>query len=93
MPLRQEKMRQQTPPHHFLLLAERHTIRALIHGGIGLVGAHGDPVQGAVVGVVAVVSALLDGAFDTLVGMTAHKNTSFVLSTAIVCAKRKILFT
>ena len=35
-------------------------------------GAHQDPLQGAVVGVVAVVSAGLDGAFDALVGIAVH---------------------
>ena len=72
MPPRQEKMRRQAPPLLLLLLAEGHTVGALVHGGIGLVGAHGDPVQGAVVCILAVVSALLNGAFDALVGMTAH---------------------
>ena len=40
-------------------------------------GAHQNLIQGAVVFVTAVVRALLDGAFDTLVGMTVHKIASF----------------
>ena len=73
MPPRQEKMRRQMPPLMlFLLLAEGHTVGTLIHGGICLVGTHGDAIQGAVVGIVAVISTLLDGALDALVCMTAH---------------------
>ena len=52
------------------LLAEGFAVGALVHGGIGLVGAHQDAVQRAVVLVLAVVCTLLDGAFDALVGMT-----------------------
>lgn len=39
-------------------------------------GAYQDPIQGAVVFATAVVLALLNGALDTLVGMTmtAHRN-------------------
>jgi hypothetical protein len=55
-----------------LLLAERLAVGALVHGGVCLVGTHGNAIQGTVVGIVTMVSALLDGAFDTLVGMTAH---------------------
>ena len=76
MPLRQEKMRRQAPPLGiFLLFAERHAVGTLIHGGVCFVGAHGDPIQGAVVGIVAMISTLLHGAFDTLVGMTAHSKS------------------
>ena len=49
-------------------------VRALIHGGAGLVGAHQNPIQGAVVLLVAVVGALRHRALDTLIGMTIHKN-------------------
>lgn len=40
-------------------------------------GTHQDPVQGTIVLIFAVVSALLDGAFDTLIGMAIHNLTSF----------------
>ena len=36
-------------------------------------GAHQDPVQGAVVGAVAVVGALGNGALDALVGVAIHR--------------------
>lgn len=55
-----------------LFLAEGLAIGALILGRVRFVGTHQDPVQGAVVFAVAVVSTLLDGAFNTLVGMTIH---------------------
>ena len=47
-------------------------VGALVLGGVGLVGAHQNAVQRAVVLVLTVVCALLDGALDTLVGMTVH---------------------
>ena len=55
-----------------LFLAEGLAVGALIHGGIGLMGAHQDLIQGAEVFAVAVVCALLDGAFDALVGIAVH---------------------
>ena len=55
-----------------LFLAEGLAIGALVHSGVGLVGAHQDLLQRAVVGIVAVVSALLDGALDALVGVAVH---------------------
>ena len=36
-------------------------------------GTYQDLVQGAVVGAFAMVGALLDGAFNALVGMTVHR--------------------
>jgi hypothetical protein len=59
-------------PHFGLLLAERLAVGTLIHSGIGLMGTHQNPIQGAVVLAVAVVSALLNGAFDALVCMAIH---------------------
>jgi len=38
------------------------------------VGTHQDPIQRAVVLVLAVVCALLNGAFDALVGIAVHKS-------------------
>ena len=55
-----------------LLSAEGFAVGALIHGGIGLVGAHQNPVQRAVILLFAVMGALVHGAFDALVGMTIH---------------------
>ena len=55
-----------------LLLPEGHAVGALIHGGVGLMGTHQDPLQGAVVSAVAVVCALRNGALDALVGIAAH---------------------
>ena len=47
-------------------------------------GAHQDLIQRAVVLVAAVMSTLLDGTFDTLVGMTVHKKASFELDSELV---------
>ena len=55
-----------------LLLSEGHTVGALIHCGAGLMGAHQNLVQRAVVLVLAVVCAVPDGTFDTLVGVVVH---------------------
>ena len=55
-----------------LLLTEGLAVRALIHSGIGFVGADQDSLQRAVILGVAVVCALLDGALDALVGMIIH---------------------
>ena len=51
--------------------------------------AYQDAVQRAEVLILAVVSALLDGAFDALVGMIVHGNTSFFQSSVLVCAGKK----
>ena len=49
-------------------------------------GAHHDAIQGAVVLGIAVVSALLYGAFDALIGMTVHDSfLLFVWCKAIMC--------
>ena len=55
-----------------LLLAEGLAVGALIHGRIALVGAHQNPVQRAIVFIFTVVCALLNGAFDALVGIAVH---------------------
>ena len=55
-----------------LLLAEGHAVGALVLGGVALMGAHHDAVQGAVVLLFTMVCALVYGAFDGLVGMTVH---------------------
>ena len=68
-------MRQFSLPHSTSLLAEGLAVGALVHGGIGLMSTNQDPVQGAVVLIVAVVSALLDGALDALVCIAIHRQT------------------
>ena len=69
------------PPHEALLLflPEGLAVSALIHGGVGLMGAHQNLVQRAVVFAVAVVCALLDSTFNALVCVTVHKIASFFL--------------
>ena len=57
------------------LLAEGLAVGALVLSGIHLVGTHQDAVQGAVILVFAMICALLDGTFDTLVGMTVHRKS------------------
>ena len=62
------------PPQEALLLflPEGLAVSALIHSRIGLVGTHQNLVQRAVVFVVAVIGAGLDGAFDALVCIAVH---------------------
>ena len=55
-----------------LSLAEGLAVGALVHGGIGFVSAYQNAIQAAVVLVVAVVSAGLNGAFNALVGVVVH---------------------
>ena len=79
--IRQEKTRQQELPRktRCLLLTEGHAVGALIDGGVGLMGAHQNAVQGAVVLVVTVVCTLLNGALNGLIGMTIHnENPPFI---------------
>ena len=56
-----------------LLLAEGLAVGALIHGGIYLVGADQDAVQGAEVCVLAVVGALSYSTLNALVCMAIHR--------------------
>ena len=66
-------MRRLTPPHcPTLLLAEGLAVRALIHGGILLMGADQDLVQRTVVLSLAMMGALLNGALNALVCMAIH---------------------
>ena len=71
-----------------LLLPEGHAVGALIHGGVGLMGTHQDPLQGAVVSAVAVVCALGNGALDALVGMTVHVFFLLLLKVRLVWPKK-----
>ena len=55
-------------------------------------GAHQDPVQRAVVLILAVVCTLLDGAFDTLVGVAVHGNCLLYFGFAdSMCGCRKMI--
>ena len=56
----------------FLSLAEGLAVRALVLSGICLVGTHQNPIQRAVVLAVAVICALLNGAFDALICVAIH---------------------
>ena len=55
-----------------LLFAEGLAVGTLVLGGVALMGAHQNPVQGAVVLLVAVVCAGLHGAFNALVCVAVH---------------------
>ena len=59
-------------PPSKLLLAERLAISALINSRILFMSAHQNPIQRAVVLRVTVISALLNGAFDTLICLVVH---------------------
>ena len=62
------------PPQEVLLLflPEGLAVGALIHSRIGLVGAHQNLVQRAVVFGVTMIGTGLDGAFDALVCIAVH---------------------
>ena len=51
-----------------LLQLEALAVGALDLGGVGLMGAHGDGGQAAVIGILTVVGAVVDGTLDALVG-------------------------
>ena len=70
---------------------EGHAVGALIHGGVALVGAHQDPIQGAVVLAAAVVAALMHGALDGLIGMTIHKVSLLFSDSRLFCSGGGIL--
>ena len=59
------------------LFLEGFAVGALIHGGVHLVGADQDLVQGAVIGALTVVGALLDRTLDALVAVAVHSHSSF----------------
>ena len=60
------------PPRNLLSLAEGLAVGALIHGGVGFVGAYQNLVQRTVVLGIAVVGAGPNGTFDALVGIAVH---------------------
>ena len=68
-------VRKRTPKE--LLSAEGHTVGALVHGGVTFVSADQDTVQSAVVCILAVVSALMNGAFNALICLAIHVCSSF----------------
>ncbi len=55
-----------------LLLSEGLAVSALIHSGVTLVGAYQNAVQSALVGILTVVSALMNGTFNALVCLAIH---------------------
>ena len=55
-----------------LLLSEGLTVGASIHSGIYFVGANLDPIQRAVILILAVVCALGNGTLNALVCVTVH---------------------
>ena len=67
-----------------LFLSEALAVGTLIHGGVGLVSAHQNLIQGAVIFAGAVVRALLDGAFNAFVGMTVHTFSLLLLFSRVV---------
>ena len=63
-----------------LLSQERLAVGALVHSGIGFMGAHKNLIQGAVVTIAAVMAALGNGAGNGLVCMiSVHGVSSFRL--------------
>lgn len=54
-------------------------VRAFHHSGVALMGANLDGVQAAVIRVLAVMGAVVDGAFDALVGRTSTAAVSAIL--------------
>ena len=68
----------------FLFLAEGHAVGALIHAGVGFVGAYQDLIQGAVVLAGAVVCTLGNGALHALICVTAHCSYLLFLFSSLV---------
>ena len=60
-----------------LSLAEGLAVGALVLSGVCFVGAYQNAVQRAVICITAVICALRYSAFDTLIGVTVHKKSSF----------------
>ena len=70
-----------------LLFTERFTVGALIHSRIGLVSTYQNPIQGTVVCFIAVICALRNGAFNTLICFAVHFISSFFMMIGLVCTK------
>ena len=61
-------------PHFLvLLLAEGLAVGALVSSGVGLVSTNQNPLQGAEIGILAVMGALLDSTLNALVCMAIHR--------------------
>lgn len=54
-------------------------------------GAYQDALQGAVVGFVTMMNALLNSTFNAFIGMAVHMLSSFILITALVCHGRRFV--
>ena len=67
-----------------LLLAEGLAVSALVHSGICFVGANQNTLQRAVVGIAAVMCALLNGAFNGFICVAVHRRFLLFLMMFIV---------
>ena len=67
------KIRRRLPTYwQVSLLPEGLAVGALIHSGVSLVGANQNPLQGAEIGILAVMCALLDSTLNALVCIAVH---------------------
>jgi len=55
-----------------LFLTEGHAVGALVLAGVCLMGTYQDALQRAVVCFIAVMSALMNGALNALIGIAVH---------------------
>lgn len=67
------------------LFPERHTVGALVNGGVGFVGANQDLLQRAEVCIFAMMSTLLDSTLDALICMAVHIISSFISDVVSIC--------
>ena len=75
-----------------LLSCERKAVRTLVYSGIGLVSAHLDRTQRAIVLQIAVMGTLADSTFDRLVCLAVHNlNLPFWFATLVWLARHKTL--
>ena len=72
-----------------LLLAEGLAVGALVLSGVCLMGTHQNTVQRTVVGIAAVVCALLDSTLDRLVSMAVHVIFLLFLVMLLLCHSRR----
>ena len=84
---KQKKRRPKPPLIDFLLSPERLAVGALVHSRISLVSTNQNALQRAVVGLVAMVSALLNGTFDGLVCIFVHFCSLLLLSSFLGCPR------